>query len=107
MEKFPKKRPEWLQGLELDGYNKDLKIGFEYNGRQHFEYNERFHRGDPENFEKQKTRDIKKYKLCREHGIKLIIIPYQYDYTNAEELEDFIWVNYGKLFKKNSRDNII
>ena len=75
----------------LDGYNKDLNIAFEYNGIQHYEYTEHFHRGDPELFEKQKERDLKKYAICRERNIDLIIILYQYDYSNPKELEDFIF----------------
>ena len=88
-EPFPNVRPEFLDGLELDGYNKDLNIAFEYNGIQHYEYNEHFHRGDPEIFEKQKERDLKKYAICAERGINLIIIPYQYD--KPQLLEDLIF----------------
>ena len=90
-EPFPNVRPKFLEGLELDGYNKDLNIAFEYNGIQHYEYNEHFHRGDPELFEKQKERDLKKYAICAERGIDLIIIPYQYDYSKPKELENFIF----------------
>jgi hypothetical protein len=91
VEEFPKRRPEWLEGLELDGYNEEVNIAFEYNGIQHYEYNEHFHRGDYERFEAQKARDLKKYRICRERNVDLIIIPYQYDYTNPTELEDFIF----------------
>jgi hypothetical protein len=90
-EPFPNLRPKFLEGLELDGYNKDLNIAFEYNGKQHYEYIEHFHRGDPERFEKQKERDLKKYAICRERNINLIIIPYQYDYLKPHLLEDFIF----------------
>ena len=90
-EPFPNVRPKFLEGLELDGYNKDLNIAFEYNGIQHYEYNEHFHRGDPELFEKQKERDLKKYAICAERGINLIIIPYQYDFTKPQLLENFIF----------------
>ena len=71
-ESFPNVRPEFLEGLELDGYNESLNIAFEYNGIQHYEYNDHFHRGDPENFEKQKERDLKKYAICREKKILLL-----------------------------------
>ena len=91
VEEFPTKRPEWLEGLELDGYNEEVNIAFEYNGIQHYEYNEFFHRGDYERFEEQQARDLKKYRICRERNVDLIIIPYQYDYTNPTELEDFIF----------------
>jgi len=90
LEKFPKKRPDWLHGLELDGYNEELNIAFEYNGIQHYEYNEHFHKGDLANLETQKARDRDKYRLCREHKVNLVIIPYQYDYRQPKELEDFI-----------------
>jgi hypothetical protein len=97
MEKFPNTRPKFMKGLELDGYNADLNIAFEYNGIQHYEYNSFFHRDDPENLVRQKERDRKKYKLCREHNIDLIIIPYQYSYKNPEELEEFIMAELWKI----------
>ena len=42
--KFAKCKPLWLKNqrgsqLELDGYNDELKIAFEYQGRQHYEDN--------------------------------------------------------------------
>jgi hypothetical protein len=97
MEKFPNTRPKFMKGLELDGYNADLNIAFEYNGIQHYEYNSFFHRDDPENLVRQKERDRKKYRLCREHNIDLIIIPHQYSYTNPEELEEFIMAELWKI----------
>ena len=47
--KFPKNRPEFLRRsngrkLELDGYNEELEIAFEYQGKQHYEYLHCFHR---------------------------------------------------------------
>jgi uncharacterized protein YkuJ len=90
MEKFPNIRPKFMQKLELDGYNKELNIAFEYNGKQHYKYIPFYHNKDINNFELQKARDLKKYKLCRDNNIDLIIIPYQYDFSHPEELEDFI-----------------
>ena len=97
LEKFPNVRPKFLDGLELDGYNEELNIAFEYNGIQHYEYNKHFHRNDPNVFEKQKERDLKKYKICRDRNIKLIIIPYQYDYRNPQLLEDYIYDELCKI----------
>ena len=90
LEQFPTKRPTWLDGLELDGYNENLNIAFEYNGKQHYEFIKHFHHDDPDNFERQKVRDIKKYSICQKRGLKLIIIPYQYDHTTPDEMREFI-----------------
>jgi glutaredoxin len=78
--KFLKIRPKWLKNntgnrLELDGYCEELKIAFEYNGAQHYEHCTKFHK-TVEKFENQQRRDSLKMKLCAEHGVKLIIIPY-------------------------------
>lgn len=64
-----------LDGLELDGYNCNIKTAFEYNGIQHYEFVEFFHRSQEE-FMRRKESDVYKQKLCNEKGIKLIIIPY-------------------------------
>ena len=48
--KFPKVRPTFLRNpktnrcLELDGYNKKLKLAFEYDGYQHYIYPNKFHK---------------------------------------------------------------
>ena len=97
LEPFPNTRPKFLEGLELDGYNKELNIAFEYNGKQHYEYLPHFHRNGEDDFEEQKERDRKKYRICREKKINLIIIPYQYDYTTPDELDDFIYTELCKI----------
>jgi uncharacterized protein YkuJ len=93
---FPNTRPEFLQGLELDGYNKTMRLAFEYNGEQHYKYKKHFHR-DPEDFNKQLERDRRKYKLCAENKVDLIIIPYTFDFNNKDELEIFIRDELEKL----------
>jgi hypothetical protein len=78
-------RPEFLKYkscsrlLELDGYNIEYKLAFEFQGIQHYEYCKFFHEGNPENLERQKERDEFKRKKCEEIGINLIVIPYTYD----------------------------
>ncbi len=78
---FSRIRPDFLanpvsgRNLELDGYNSELNIGFEYNGYQHYTYPNRFHRTEEE-FSQQIRRDGYKQKACQLAGVYLIIIPY-------------------------------
>jgi hypothetical protein len=78
---FPSKRPKWLRGskgalLELDGYNEEMGIAFEYQGHQHYGHVSRFHK--TKSFERQAQRDEEKRHLVASSGIelKLIEIPY-------------------------------
>jgi len=86
---FPKKRPKFLNGLELDGYCVDLSLAFEYNGKQHYEYTPFFHKSE-QDFKNQQERDQIKYRLCKQNNIKLIIIPYQFNCYDKVKLETFI-----------------
>jgi hypothetical protein len=70
--------PSTNRPLELDLYNEELRIAFEYNGKQHYQYIPHFH-GDISNFNDQQSRDNGKIALCTANGIKLIIIPYTCD----------------------------
>ena len=76
---FPQTRgegaPEWLGGLELDGYNADLALAFEYHGQQHYEHVSYFHR-DGNTLEKQKARDLDKIARCEAAGVCLVAIPF-------------------------------
>lgn len=87
--KFPKKRPDFLKNpktgrnLELDLYNDELKLAFEYNGEQHYHYSRRFH-GTREKFEDQVYRDHFKRAACDEAGVSLIEIPYTVPYDQLE-----------------------
>lgn len=89
---FSSVRPTWLRNpltgrsLELDGYNEELAIAFEYQGRQHYERVSRFQDTD-EKFKMQVFRDEVKKSLCDEHGISLIIIPYT---VQREHLPSYI-----------------
>jgi len=68
--KFPTRR---MGKIELDGYNKELNIAFEYNGKQHYVPSKYF-----KNFSLQKRQQIDRQKrnTCLDLDITLIIIPY-------------------------------
>lgn len=77
---FPKIRPKFLKNItgrrmELDCYNKDLKLAIEMNGVQHYKYTPYFH-SSIKDFKKQIERDNLKNKLCKDYGIHLITVPY-------------------------------
>jgi hypothetical protein len=92
--KFPKKKPKWLVNenrnrLELDGYNEDLKIAFEYQGIQHFQKVSYF--GDTEKkFEKRQKHDEIKRELCKSKNILLICPTYD---LKEDDYKEFILKN--------------
>lgn len=81
---FRKTRSILGKRLELDGYCDELKIAFEYQGKQHYSFIKHLHRR-PEIHEAQKRRDDLKRSLCKERQIDLVEIPYHVD-----NLEPFI-----------------
>lgn len=87
------KNPMTGKNLELDGFNEELKIGFEFNGEQHYRY-PNFTNCTEEEFKKTVMRDQLKLDLCDEAGIYLIVIPYT---VKMQELRNFI---IGQLPKK-------
>lgn len=67
-------RPDFLEGLELDIYIEELKVGIEYQGIQH--YKPIKHWGGAEALEKGKERDRKKKQICKDQNIPLIYFEY-------------------------------
>ena len=96
---FTKIRPDFLKNdvtqhnLELDVYNEELQLAIEYSWRQHYEFVPFFHK-NYEAFLNQKYRDEMKKTKCKEHGIKLIEIPYT---VKLEDIESFIRIEAKKL----------
>ena len=74
--------------LELDGYNEQLKLAFEYNGLQHYKRVPQWQKTENA-FLLRKQMDSEKEKLCKEMGITLIVIPYTVS-KNDSELLSFI-----------------
>lgn len=89
---FPKCRPNFMNNevtnfnLELDCYCPEIKLGCEYNGRQHYEYTPYFHK-NKEAFHNQKYRDYMKRNLCNNNNIQLIEVPYT---VKTQDIENFI-----------------
>jgi hypothetical protein len=71
---FQSIRPDWLGGLELDGYAPSIWTAFERHGIQHYERSEHFQ--TEEQFEALRERDNRKMSLCVDYGIHLYVIPY-------------------------------
>lgn len=60
--------------LQLDGYNEELSIAFEFQGIQHYKFVYFFHRS-PEGYASLLQRDQIKLDLCNNTGIRLIVVP--------------------------------
>ena len=59
--------------LELDGYNEELKMAFEYQGEQHYNLTY-YNQYDSVKLLDIQRKDALKIKLCNENGVKLIIV---------------------------------
>jgi hypothetical protein len=85
---FPKYRPKFLNGLEYDMYNEEMKLAVEFNGIQHYKSKEFF--GGDKRLKQQQERDEKKLRLSKLNNITLIIVPYTV--TNFENyFEDYFY----------------
>ena len=76
---FNNTRPSWLKNpltgrnMELDCYNEKLKLAVEYQGNFHVTWPNYLNQ-TYEEFKKQARRDKEKIRLCKEHGVTLIVI---------------------------------
>ena len=66
--------------LQLDRYYPDIKLAFEFDGKQHEEYNKYIHKSK-KNFDYYKECDKLKEKYCKQRGITLIRIAWNYKIT--------------------------
>ena len=76
----------YLDGLEIDCYIPDLRLGFEYNGKQHYELVDVFHKNE-DDLEDIKKRDKLKNRLAKERNITLITIDYMEDVSKELVIE--------------------
>ncbi len=72
-------RPDWLEGLELDVYLVEARVGVEYQGVQHYEAVD--HWGGEEALEERQARDERTRELCVEHNVELIEIRHDEELT--------------------------
>ncbi len=93
---FPATKKVFGNGYELDMYNTELKLAFEFDGIQHYIFIPYWHK-TVDRFEEQQKRDRKKDALCIEYGIALERIHYKIAKDDAV-LESFIR---EKLIKHN------
>lgn len=99
--KFPQTRKALGSHYQLDGYNDDLKVAFEYQGEQHYEP-AWYHKQHPERFRKLQEIDREKRARCAKLDIAYIEIPYWKSETD-EQLQDFIQ---GECDRLNLRPQI-
>lgn len=73
--------PSWLintkthEPLTLDYYNKELRLALVYHGRRHYIFSSYYHQ-TIEEYLRQQDQDQMKIRLCYQHNIHLIIVPY-------------------------------
>lgn len=113
--KFPKKRPKFLEGLELDGFCEELMIGFEYQGEQHHKVIKAWHKNGEDDLIEQQCRDADKLDRCDVAGVAVIVIDY-YEPNKlvfiADKLKEIFRARHRKLLvawmsKKSSEFTIL
>lgn len=85
---FKRVRPNWLKNdlnvpMELDGYAHDLKMAFEYQGRQHYETMAFLVDQDLVRIQKN---DKLKAKICKARGISLFIFTHEHNYRKFPQI---------------------
>lgn len=112
-EKFERIRPDFLKyinnkNLEIDCWCDKLKIGLEYNGKQHYEFTPPWHTNQ-ESFINQIQRDTFKYDKFNELGYYLITVPYNVDHKMIRlYIEYYLPENvYKREISKNKNNNLL
>lgn len=72
--------PDFLEGLEIDIFIKELNLGIEYQGIQHYKPIKCW--GGKESLNRLRERDQKKKKICGKLGVKLIYFDYDEELSN-------------------------
>jgi hypothetical protein len=80
-----------LEGLEIDIFVPQLRLGIEYQGKQHFK--PVLHWGGEEGLKKRRSSDRKKKRLCRKLGYSLVCFHHRDESTDEgvrRKLREFI-----------------
>ncbi len=84
-------RGKELQGLELDIFIPELKLGIEYQGEQHYQVID--HWGGEKGLEKRRENDKKKLELCKQNNYILVEFTFRDEISRdfvIERLEKYI-----------------
>lgn len=102
---FVRQRPAWLDGLEVDGYNDELRLGFEYNGRLHRLELEHFYRekDGPRSFSRRLENDRRKQAMFSAAGRRLVVIG---DEIHARDLGRHIHQELSRLGVRARQETI-
>lgn len=73
----------------IDLFIPTLGIAVEYNGIQHYKFSAFYHK-DETDWNKGVMLDNKKKQFLQDHGVKLVVIPYNTKIKTAEELKEYI-----------------
>lgn len=87
---FTRTRPAWLMNdranlMELDGYNEELGIAFEHNGRQHYEI-DGYLVTNAAQLRMREDDDAAKARICEDHGVALVVVPWDVPEGEIQEL---------------------
>lgn len=76
-------RPKWLGRQHLDIFINEMSVGIEYHGAQHDRPVAFF--GGEEAYQRTVERDLRKLRLCKRHGVRLIYVREGYDLAAVVE----------------------
>lgn len=79
--------------LELDGFNEELNMAFEYQGEQHYQAKWVMARKEDKEdiFKNIQQNDKEKLELCRKMKIPLILIPFFPNFKNDSEYLEYVF----------------
>jgi len=70
LKKYDNYRPDWLNGLEIDRYYPEIKVGVEFQGIQHYRPTKGMHENRDQFFD-QLSRDTQKIQVAAKQGVKI------------------------------------